>query len=198
MNKLKRALPSSPTKTSSFSAVQVVGTSVSTKLSLDHSRTLPAPQDDVTPRSRVEQYWAARALTAEALLSARTEHHRELRTLSFGEELKRSRERNTLIKVNEDKIARMEKLTWVLLGVIVFLAILIVYVSHLNQRRVQRTQHWRLPAHFTIPILSPFTSVVEHEVSVIGTKTITFSITVIACFAYFVYRHWLVSRIRKE
>ncbi len=90
MNKLKRPLPNSPTKVPFTSAVQVIGTSVSTKYSLDHNGTIPVPPDDVTPRSRVEQYWAARALTAEALLSARTEHHRELRTLSFGEELKRS------------------------------------------------------------------------------------------------------------
>ncbi|PBL03077.1 hypothetical protein ARMGADRAFT_1551 [Armillaria gallica] len=198
MNKLKRPLPNSPTKVPFSSAVQVIGTSVSTKYSLDHNGTIPVPPDDVTPRSRVEQYWAARALTAEALLSARTEHHRELRTLSFGEELKRSRERNALMKANEDKISRMEKLTWALLGVIVFLAILIVWMSHVNQHRTQRPQRWLLPSHFTIPILSPFTSVVEKEVSVIGSKTIVFAIAIVACLAYFVYRHWLASRLRKE
>ncbi|KAK0469295.1 uncharacterized protein EV420DRAFT_1633714 [Desarmillaria tabescens] len=198
MNKLKRPLPDSPTKVPFSGAVQVVGTSVSTKYSLDHGGTIPAPQGDVTPRNRVEQYWAARALTAETLLSARTEHHRELRTLSFGEELKRSRERNALMKANEDKIARMEKLTWALLGVIIFLAILIVCMSHVNQRRAQRPQRWFLPSHFTIPILSPFTSVVEKEVSVIGSKTIVFAIAIIACLVYFVYRHWLVSRLHKE
>lgn len=42
------------------------------------------------PRNPVEQYWAARALTAEALLKARTEHHRELRAMSMTEDLKRT------------------------------------------------------------------------------------------------------------
>lgn len=43
----------------------------------------------MTPRNRVEQYWAARALTAETLLKARTEHHREIRALSYTEDMKR-------------------------------------------------------------------------------------------------------------
>lgn len=42
------------------------------------------------PRTSAEQYWAARALTAETLLSARVEHHRELRSLSYVEETKRA------------------------------------------------------------------------------------------------------------
>jgi hypothetical protein len=42
------------------------------------------------PRTSAEQYWAARALTAETLLSARLEHHRELRSLSYAEETKRA------------------------------------------------------------------------------------------------------------
>ncbi len=33
-------------------------------------------------------------------------------------------------------------------------------MSHVNQHRTQRPQRWLLPSHFTIPILSPFTSVV--------------------------------------
>ena len=45
---------------------------------------------NVQPRSRVEHYWAVRALKAEALLSARMAHHQELRSLASAEELKRS------------------------------------------------------------------------------------------------------------
>ena len=44
---------------------------------------------DVRPRSSTEQYWAARALTAETLLSARMAHHQEIRTLTYSEEAKR-------------------------------------------------------------------------------------------------------------
>ena len=42
------------------------------------------------PRYAVEQYWAVRALTAETLLSSRTSHQQELRSLSFAEEMRRS------------------------------------------------------------------------------------------------------------
>lgn len=44
----------------------------------------------VHPQSSAEQYWAARALRAETLLSSRMAHQRELKTLSFSEETKRS------------------------------------------------------------------------------------------------------------
>lgn len=40
------------------------------------------------PRSSVEQYWAARALTAETLLSARTSHQYELKSFSLMQETK--------------------------------------------------------------------------------------------------------------
>lgn len=46
---------------------------------------IPAP----TPTSANEQYWAARALTAEALLSAQEGHYHELRTVTSEEDAKR-------------------------------------------------------------------------------------------------------------
>lgn len=42
------------------------------------------------PKSTVEQYWAARALTAEALLSARVIHQNELSAMASAAEDKRS------------------------------------------------------------------------------------------------------------
>lgn len=47
----------------------------------------PAKAKPVTP---AEQYWAARALTAEALLSVKAAHHEEVRTLAMSEETRRS------------------------------------------------------------------------------------------------------------
>lgn len=44
----------------------------------------------VKPTTAAEQYWAARALTAETLLSARLAHHGELLALSAEEEEKRA------------------------------------------------------------------------------------------------------------
>ena len=49
----------------------------------------PVPKS-VKPVTPAEQYWAARALTAEAILSAKVQHHQEIRTLAVVEETKRS------------------------------------------------------------------------------------------------------------
>jgi hypothetical protein len=54
------------------------------------SPTLLQAPESLRPHNHAEQYWAVRALKAETLLSARTVHHHELRSLSFSEETKRS------------------------------------------------------------------------------------------------------------
>ena len=54
------------------------------------SGTLPKLPTAIKPVTQAEQYWAARALTAEALLSLKTTHHEEIRTLSEAEESKRT------------------------------------------------------------------------------------------------------------
>lgn len=53
------------------------------------SGTLPKIPTTVKPVTPAEQYWAARALTAEALLSVKTTHQEEIRTLALAEETKR-------------------------------------------------------------------------------------------------------------
>ena len=47
----------------------------------------PVKAKPVTP---AEQYWAARALTAEALLSVKTAHHEEMRVLAVEGETRRT------------------------------------------------------------------------------------------------------------
>ena len=49
-----------------------------------------ASHPSIEPRSAAEQYWAARALTAETLLSARLTHHEELRSAVYLHDVKRS------------------------------------------------------------------------------------------------------------
>jgi hypothetical protein len=44
----------------------------------------------VEPRSKAEHYWAARALAAETLLSARTNHERETRAIAWSQDQKRT------------------------------------------------------------------------------------------------------------
>ena len=53
----------------------------------------------VKPKTVAEQYWAARALTAEAVLSVKAQHHEELRQLTVIEHEKRSVCREALSSV---------------------------------------------------------------------------------------------------
>ncbi|KAF7366435.1 hypothetical protein MSAN_00900400 [Mycena sanguinolenta] len=140
-------------------------------------------------RSSSEQYWAARALTAETLLAARLEHHRELRSLSYVEETKRARER----EAHDARHARLERLILALLVMLLLLVLALLHLAH-KSASASTSRPRRLPSHFTIPILSPFTSVVEHETSVIGSKTLGVFAFAFAGLAYFVFRHWLARR----
>ncbi|KAJ4490394.1 hypothetical protein J3R30DRAFT_3277116 [Lentinula aciculospora] len=143
------------------------------------------------PRSQSEQYWAVRALTAETLLSARKEHFEDLQTVTILQETKRVTEVAQLTKLYDERLVKLEKLLVILLGVL-FILTFSVFFSHLasthggQKDSISRSQ-W---AHFTIPILSPFASVVEHEVSVVGSKTILGLCLIIASLAYVLLRHW--------
>ncbi|RDB30657.1 hypothetical protein Hypma_005782 [Hypsizygus marmoreus] len=139
------------------------------------------------PSSHVEQYWTARALSAETLLSAREVHQEELRALLHIQEVKRAKEISTLITQHKEKHTHLERLVIILLVFILFLVVLIMYLATHHTRQTSA----RPASHFTIPILSPFTSVVEHETSVIGSKTITMVLVLLAAFAYFLMRHRL-------
>jgi len=148
----------------------------------------------VLPQSSAEQYWAARALKAETLLSARMAHHHELKVLSLTEETKRTSEVAAIMRAHETKQARMEKIVIILLACLVFLFLLMIYILTSPKRYHCQSPsfQWSLPSHFTIPILSPFTSVVEQETSVIGTRSITAFVMISAALIYFVFRHWLM------
>ncbi|GLB45218.1 hypothetical protein LshimejAT787_2001230 [Lyophyllum shimeji] len=130
--------------------------------------------------SSTAQYWAARAFSAETLLSARTVHQSELRDLVRAEEVKRAYEIALLENVHKERHASLERLVSMLLGLVAVLLVLVIYLAtHYTRQSTART-----PSHFTIPILSPFTSVVEHETSVVGSKTIALVLVVIAVLSY--------------
>jgi hypothetical protein len=78
MNKLRKpdtlSLSLSPTKHSNI--VKFV----------DHGSNVT----EMRPYSAREQLWATRALKAEALLAAQENHHRELKTVTMSQELKRA------------------------------------------------------------------------------------------------------------
>ncbi|KAJ7757141.1 hypothetical protein B0H16DRAFT_1662539 [Mycena metata] len=193
MNRLKKN-GQSPQK-STISTGTTPGPSLSTgnavvvRPPLQANRPVPSEtyKTALQPRSGAEQYWAARALSAETLLAARVEHHRELRSLSFVEEAKRAKER----AMHDARHAKLEKLVLALLAML-----FVLMLALLNFVRTSASvPHTRKPpAHFTIPIFSPFTSVVEHETSVIGSKTLTVFAFALAGLAYFAFRHWLARR----
>ncbi|KAF8903953.1 hypothetical protein CPB84DRAFT_1677667 [Gymnopilus junonius] len=151
------------------------------------------------PLTVAEQYWATRALKAEALLVAQENHKEEVKRLEHVQEFKKEREFKMLAQEYREKHAALEKLLFVLALLIILLIAVIIYLATHYTRHsmlMQHKQHERWwsaigASHFTIPILSPFTSVVEQETSVIGSKLIGTLAAVIACLAYLAFRHWL-------
>ncbi|PSR74720.1 hypothetical protein PHLCEN_2v9599 [Hermanssonia centrifuga] len=66
-----------------------------TRLVLTSERPLPRPPTSGKPMTASEQYWAARALTAEALLSMKSIHYEQIQMLSATEETKRAEQSYT-------------------------------------------------------------------------------------------------------
>ncbi|KAJ3552259.1 hypothetical protein NM688_g4244 [Phlebia brevispora] len=146
------------------------------------------------PKTVTEQYWAARALTAEALLSVKASHQEELRQLAQSETQRRTADARQqdisfVHQVHEHRQARLEKFTIFLVALIVALVSILLYMLLWGAYPPKNTRVPR-PVHFTIPILSPFTSVVEHETSVMNTKTMTVISMICACLAYACFRYW--------
>ncbi|KAJ6591265.1 hypothetical protein DFH09DRAFT_1026321 [Mycena vulgaris] len=186
MNRLRKS-SQSPQKSSAITS-HTLSTALALRPPLQvNPPTFAAAYKSLQPRSGAEQYWAARALSAETLLAARLEHQRELRSLSYAEESKRYRD----LAVHDARHAKLERLVLALLAAVLLLVLALLQLAHAESPAARGRKG---PAHFTIPILSPFTSVVEHETSVIGTKTLAVFAFVAAGLAYFVFRHWLARR----
>ncbi|KAI9458518.1 hypothetical protein HD554DRAFT_1707252 [Boletus coccyginus] len=117
------------------------------------------------PRTKVEKYWATRAVVAETLLSAHDRHRRELAEMRRIEEQKRE---------------------------VMCLVVLLGFwlVMKIAPDRDAKSKSSR-PSHFTIPILSPFTSVVEHETGVFGTKAVAIFVVIIGIAVYAALKHRL-------
>ncbi|KAJ6481810.1 hypothetical protein C8R45DRAFT_1100222 [Mycena sanguinolenta] len=188
MNRLRKT-SESPQKSTSTVSSNASAVAVRPPLQANPPALSQTYKAALQPRTSSEQYWAARALTAETLLTARLEHHRELRSLSYVEETKRAREQ----AAHDARHARLERLILALLVMLLLLVLALLHLAH-KSASASASRPRRLPSHFTIPILSPFTSVVEHETSVIGSKTLAILAFAFAGLAYFVFRHWLARR----
>ncbi|KAF8198999.1 hypothetical protein BJ912DRAFT_685827 [Pholiota molesta] len=170
-----------------------------------HTATGPVQQPpQPRPLTATEQYWATRALRAEALLEAQHAHKKEVQTMGAAHDMQRERELSALAKEYKEKHAYLERLLIFLLALIVLLVLLIIYLTthytrhSLLMQSKQQERWWSAigASHFTIPILSPFTSVVEQETSLVGTRLIATLAVIIACFSYFAFRHWLVNQTK--
>ncbi|KAF8651121.1 hypothetical protein AX16_004867 [Volvariella volvacea WC 439] len=177
------AIRFTPTKTlSTRRELNVDISSASASLAVNHqgaNGVLPPP---ISP---VEQYWAARALKAEALLGAQERHREELKAILEQEDSKRQREIAALEQHHREKHASLERLITILISSVFILISVIIYLSIHTTSRNKRSSM----LHFTIPVLSPFTSVVENETSVMGTKALVGLFLTAALLIYMLVRH---------
>ncbi|KJA21389.1 hypothetical protein HYPSUDRAFT_67735 [Hypholoma sublateritium FD-334 SS-4] len=162
------------------------------------------PQQQVQPQPMTapEQYWATRALRAEALLEAHLTHKKEVQTVGEAHDVRREREIGALAKEYKEKHASLEGLLHFLFVLISILVLVIIYLTtHFTRHSLlmqdkQQERWWSAigASHFTIPVLSPFTSVIEQETSAIGVRVIGTLAAITACLAYFAFRHWLAKQ----
>ncbi|KAF9788111.1 hypothetical protein BJ322DRAFT_1047067 [Thelephora terrestris] len=178
MNRLKKDPPPAMSRT----------LAIATGAGRDNQERMPR---DVQPRTNVEQYWAARALKAETTLSTRDTHKLEVQHLRDSEESKRSRELEALKRENETRHSRLERIILFLVGCIILQSGFVIYLLSHSVRDKQQPR--RSLGHFTIPILSPFSSVVEQETSLVGTRTLTTLVVVVGVAGFFLIRTWLLD-----
>ncbi|KAH8978962.1 hypothetical protein EDB92DRAFT_450936 [Lactarius akahatsu] len=135
------------------------------------------------PDTSAARYWAARAVTAEVLLTERSKHAHELRGVIHKEDAKRKEEIAVLHGAHE---AHQRKMEWMVIGCIAVLAVVVLCLLVTRASPPTPTA-----SHFTIPVLSPFTSVVEHETSAWGARIIVPGLMIAATLAWGIIRHWL-------
>ncbi|KAH8080698.1 hypothetical protein BXZ70DRAFT_960056 [Cristinia sonorae] len=155
--------------------------------------TTPHSQPTVTTQTRQEQYWAARALTAETLLSASTMYQEQLRVMTHAAEAKHSQEVAELNRQHETRHSKMERLAMLLMTWLLVMAAVLMYLL-IRGHPPQVSSRWTSPLHFTIPVLSPFTSVTEHEVSTLSTRSVVILVLASSCLAYGCFTYWIRQR----
>ncbi|KAF8508019.1 hypothetical protein BU17DRAFT_15781, partial [Hysterangium stoloniferum] len=144
-----------------------------------------------------ETYWAIRAIRSETLLAARTTHHGEISTLLTEAETRKVRDIAQLKREHDARHAKLETAIIVLAVSFAGLALPLIYLLMRHPPRPKEKPRFgwlSSPHHFTIPIFSPFTSVVETEASFLGARSIMLLILVIGAVAYGLLRRWLKLR----
>ncbi|KAL5520887.1 hypothetical protein ACEPAF_2890 [Sanghuangporus sanghuang] len=156
----------------------------------------PAPSYESVPAPRTEgeRYWAYRAIVAEVKLAERMGVRAdELERLK--EELRRQSTCGTSRSYYEERERRLERLALGLISTIILITLILLFRHHSSpDDRPSKNRAFR--PHLTIPILSPFTSIVEHEDSKFGFRTTAAFLIVLGCVVYAMFRHWLRQRPR--
>jgi len=111
-----------------------------------------------------ELQWAVRAVAAEVKLSERERHHGEMMDI--------------LLRIIYALLASLVAI----LGIGLFAGL-----GGQGGSAAQAKGTWR--PHFTIPILSPFTSIVEHEMSKVGFRTTAVFLIIVGIVGYALVTH---------
>ncbi|KAL5497763.1 hypothetical protein ACEPAH_2694 [Sanghuangporus vaninii] len=156
----------------------------------------PAPSYESVPvpQTEGERYWAYRAIVAEVKLAEHMGVRADELEMSK-EELKRQSTSGTSHSYYEDRVQRLERLALGLISTIVLITLILLFRHHSSSDdRPSKNRAFR--PHLTIPILSPFTSIVEHEDSKFGFRTTAAFLIVLGCVVYAMFRHWIRQRPR--
>ncbi|EIN09627.1 hypothetical protein PUNSTDRAFT_120050 [Punctularia strigosozonata HHB-11173 SS5] len=204
-------LPPRPLGNPSGTQSQLARTTVSQTLSValtklpsgrssaDTTAAIPWSSAAVQPRSTAEQYWAARALTAETLLTAQAAHQRDMKAMTWSEDMKRTRDIAALHARNDARQQKLERVVVALVITVLSMACAIVYLLTYRQPAAQPKARFtfHFPSHFSIPVLSPFTSVVENETSAIGSKLLIAGFALLCLLAYAMFTQWISRRVNR-
>jgi len=128
----------------------------------------------ITPSTRSEMYWAGRALVAEMQVSERDRAQVQLEHA----------QRN-----HEERVSRLERFVIALTTMLAFIIIVLLFRNSASAGQTARGSAFR--PHLTIPLLSPFTTIVEHEMSNTSFRTTALLIIVGAFVVYQLVCRWL-------
>ncbi|KAG2123182.1 hypothetical protein BD769DRAFT_1577169 [Suillus cothurnatus] len=192
--------------------MQIASASLAVERTFTSNNTLEYPKTTwyptpaaAKPRTFVEQYWAARALVAETVLTTRVQHQKEMAEVRPGMEEKQTNQFAALMRANEQRQSRLEKSVVRCVNLFVFLcaahfiqAVLITCFMLLFLGLIyillRDSPKSKAASHFTIPILSPFTSVVEYETGIISARSVSMFIVVLGILSYVIFRHFLSKK----
>ncbi|EIW53169.1 uncharacterized protein TRAVEDRAFT_52305 [Trametes versicolor FP-101664 SS1] len=79
-------------------------------------------------------------------------------------------------------------MVWSLLGTVLAASSALLYFLYRHTVPAGAASRWLGPLHFTIPILSPFASVIEHETSVVNVQLVAVLLFAAASFAFLWFR----------